>query len=56
MVMIWCYMAHMIVIDKINWRNQCVQHVIQFEKVWETGCQGLGNTEGLKNQDAIEIT
>ena len=36
-VMICSYMAQMGVNDKINWQNQCVQHVIQVEEVWDIG-------------------
>ena len=35
--MIWCYMAQMSVNEKITQGNQCVQHMIWVEEVWETG-------------------
>ena len=33
----WCYMAQMSINEQINWRNQCVKHVIRVEEVWEIG-------------------
>ena len=50
---IWCCMAQMSVNELITWRNNCVQHVIWVEEVWDIGCQGLGNTLGLKTLDAV---
>ena len=37
------------------WRNKCVKHVIWVEEVWDIGGQGLGNTLGLKTQDAVAV-
>ena len=39
MVMICRYMAQMGVNEQITWRNQCVQHVIRVEEVWEIGAR-----------------
>ena len=33
--MIWCYVAQMGVNEKINSQNQCIQHMIRVEEVWE---------------------
>ena len=48
-------MVHMRVNEQITWWNQCVQHVILVDEVWDIVCYGLGNTIGIKTIGAAEI-
>ena len=41
--------------DNLFWLNQCVKHMIRDEEVQDIGCQGIGYTKGLNNQDAVAI-
>ena len=52
---IWCYMVQMSVNKQTTWLNQCVQHVIQVEEVWQIREQDLGKTKVLKTNDAVAI-
>ena len=37
------------------WLNQCVQHMIRVEEVYDIGIWGLVNNLGLKTLDAVTI-
>ena len=51
----YCYMAQISVNEQITWLNQCIQHAIRVEEVWDGGGQGLVKTLVLKTQDAVSI-
>ena len=39
----------------VTWLNNCVQHVIWVEEVWEIRCEDIGETLGLKTLGIIVI-